>query len=285
MKSLLLAVTYHTCYTSALIVPGVLTKQQQRSRRLFSQSHHRSDRIRVYIEDTDAFNVVFYANYFRYLEYALLQLSESTGPMLLYLDEARFKVPARLGDELEVTTITNDEHGYLHTISRLSDQAVVLTAKTRSTNLSEKEMLLKEANLVENSTIYFNDIDARTGSISLDACLRWFERARSNLIGGPDELASLLEAAQIAVVVCRVDGLSYHPASSTSVTTIQTSTRVNVKSKFVIFEQQVAIPDMDTLIAHATVTCLCSDVNTGKPVGVPGDLKDRLLYHHHETTT
>ena len=71
--------------------------------------------VRVYYEDTDAQGVVYYANYFRFLERARTEWLRSLGvDMVRLMDEerrifvvaevhARFLAPARLSDELVVT--------------------------------------------------------------------------------------------------------------------------------------------------------------------------------------
>ncbi|MGI9238563.1 MAG: tol-pal system-associated acyl-CoA thioesterase [Woeseiaceae bacterium] len=71
--------------------------------------------VRVYYEDTDAQGVVYYANYFRFLERARTEWLRSLGvDMVRLMDEerrifvvaevqARFLAPARLSDELIVT--------------------------------------------------------------------------------------------------------------------------------------------------------------------------------------
>ena len=76
--------------------------------------------VRVYYEDTDAQGVVYYANYFRFLERARTEWLRSLGVDMVALMEqdrrifvvaevqARFLAPARLSDELTVTArLTN----------------------------------------------------------------------------------------------------------------------------------------------------------------------------------
>lgn len=71
--------------------------------------------VRVYYEDTDAQGVVYYANYFRFMERARTEWLEAMGVdhvtmmnednRILVVTEAnaRFLIPARLGDSLIVT--------------------------------------------------------------------------------------------------------------------------------------------------------------------------------------
>ena len=72
-------------------------------------------KVRVYYEDTDAQGVVYYANYFRFMERARTEwleelgidhigLLENENRILVVTDaHAKFLVPARLGDTLIVT--------------------------------------------------------------------------------------------------------------------------------------------------------------------------------------
>jgi tol-pal system-associated acyl-CoA thioesterase len=72
-------------------------------------------RVRVYYEDTDAQGVVYYANYFRFMERARTEWLEAMGVdhitmmneenRILVVSEAhaKFLIPARLGDTLIVT--------------------------------------------------------------------------------------------------------------------------------------------------------------------------------------
>ena len=76
--------------------------------------------IRVYYEDTDAQGVVFYANYFNFMERARTEWIRSLGMeqddllendrrMFVVVDlKARFIKPARFNDELLVTARLND---------------------------------------------------------------------------------------------------------------------------------------------------------------------------------
>ena len=71
--------------------------------------------VRVYWEDTDAGGVVFYANYLKFFERARTEwlralgvgqqaLRDSTGAIFIVTDTSvRYRAPARLDDELQVT--------------------------------------------------------------------------------------------------------------------------------------------------------------------------------------
>jgi acyl-CoA thioester hydrolase len=71
--------------------------------------------VRVYYEDTDAQGVVYYANYFRFMERARTEWLRSLGVDMVRLQDeerrifvvaevqAKFHAPARLSDDLVVT--------------------------------------------------------------------------------------------------------------------------------------------------------------------------------------
>ena len=70
--------------------------------------------LRVYIEDTDAGGIVFYANYLKYMERARTELLRSVGfdknyvfgEALMFVVrslDVRYRLPARLDDELIAT--------------------------------------------------------------------------------------------------------------------------------------------------------------------------------------
>jgi acyl-CoA thioester hydrolase len=76
--------------------------------------------IRVYYEDTDAQGVVYYANYFRFMERARTEWLRSLGVDMVRLQDedrrifvvaevnVKFHAPARLSDELVVTAGLRD---------------------------------------------------------------------------------------------------------------------------------------------------------------------------------
>ena len=76
--------------------------------------------VRVYYEDTDAQGVVYYANYFRFMERARTEWLRSLGVDMVRLQEedrrifvvaevnVKFHAPARLSDELVVTAGLKD---------------------------------------------------------------------------------------------------------------------------------------------------------------------------------
>lgn len=91
-------------------------------------------RVRVYYEDTDAQGVVYYANYFRYMERARTEWLRSLG-----VDQARL-----LNDERRMFVVTESNASFLAP-ARFNDEVVVtarLAALTRATFDIEQNIYL-----------------------------------------------------------------------------------------------------------------------------------------------
>ena len=91
-------------------------------------------RVRVYYEDTDAQGVVYYANYFRYMERARTEWLRSLG-----VDQAQL-----LNDERRMFVVTESNAGFLAP-ARFNDEVVVtarLAALTRATFDIEQNIYL-----------------------------------------------------------------------------------------------------------------------------------------------
>ncbi len=105
-------------------------------------------RVRVYWEDTDGEGVVFYANYFRFLERARTEwlrqkgivqsrMQQDIGAVLVVKNlQADFIQAARLDDELDVTVTMLGRGGASMTlgqdINRVSDGAPVLKSTLKA---------------------------------------------------------------------------------------------------------------------------------------------------------
>ncbi|MDO5697154.1 MAG: YbgC/FadM family acyl-CoA thioesterase [Dermatophilus congolensis] len=89
-------------------VPSVAAQPEE------SQIEHRVP-FKVYYEDTDALGIVYYANYFKFLERGRAEYLESGGRsvadwnaagylFVVHAVSAKFKKPAALGDIIEIVT-------------------------------------------------------------------------------------------------------------------------------------------------------------------------------------
>ena len=77
----------------------------------------------VFIESTDCFQVVFYANYFKWFEYGL-------GAPLTAADGVKYRTPATLGDALVVETTPLADGGCEQVIAKADGTPLILAART-----------------------------------------------------------------------------------------------------------------------------------------------------------
>lgn len=112
--------------------------------------------VRVYYEDTDAQGVVYYANYFRFLERARTEWLRSLGVDMVRLMEedrrifvvaevqARFLLAARLSEELIVTAkldkLTRVSFDIEQNIHRRGDGKMLLQARVKAAYLDADTM-------------------------------------------------------------------------------------------------------------------------------------------------
>jgi acyl-CoA thioester hydrolase len=102
--------------------------------------------IRVYYEDTDCGNVVYYANYLKYMERSRTEYLRERGVdlasyhsngFLFTVTEAhvQYKSPARYNDFLDVTStvteITNASILFTTTIKRVGEESVLVKGEVR----------------------------------------------------------------------------------------------------------------------------------------------------------
>jgi tol-pal system-associated acyl-CoA thioesterase len=104
-------------------------------------------RVRVYYEDTDCMGVVYHANYLHFFERARTELLGAVGPSVrewtergyifpIYNVNVTFRAPARLGDDLKVTTTARQSSPFRITfeqkIERASDGKLLVDATVQA---------------------------------------------------------------------------------------------------------------------------------------------------------
>ena len=303
--------------------------------------------VRVFIEDTDCFGVVYYANYLRYFERAAAsmvgteaagaQLEEGLAFGLTSAHGLKIAAPARLGDacvvrstalgidgasQLAVRATLVREHDGLQLCScdDLRLGFVRLATGAAGTSAASEELLRNAArewggeteSWAADSSPAAGPSDAaeppaRGGSPSLSAALladeapplrlqfdeagvgggltlhaacRYFERHRTECIGGPSALAEL-QRSGVNVVVVRTNGLRLLPAAAGLRVGAPLDARCRVgvrgrRSTQVSFEQWLVCEASGQAVARADVTCVCLDAATGRIAPAPADLVARL---------
>ena len=110
---------------------------------------------------------------------------------------------------------------------------------------------------------------------SMHDVLRWFERSRSDFLGGPKGLQRVLELG-VLVVVSRIDDLDYDceaAAGNQRGWEVRTSLEVG-RSKLTFDERLWALPDVP--VACARVTCVCVDAKAGRMIRAPKELLELI---------
>ena len=134
--------------------------------------------VKVYIESTDCFKVTFYANYFKWLEYGL-------GKRLRAVDGMAYRRPAVLGDQLTVHTTPFEDGSSNHAQTIERDGVQLMTV--RRTSDEEVTRARRRPDLRQGAIEYAAHVPprrsrGRDGGLSLDSCLRAFERSRSTFL-------------------------------------------------------------------------------------------------------
>jgi len=217
----------------------------------------------VYIEDTDAFQVVFYGNYVKFFERQIQErmyeisgdewhLSSVGLPTILHIENFQYKVAARLGELLRLTSTVVDikdnavtEHMRLEVLGdpKLPKSPVVCNEATvtwgyqsistgeiiplpdmvekwgavvkQVGNLDfEAPVTKKRRSSIESyrlemdfGRLKLEDIDA-SGFIAPASVMRYFERVRSRMIGGPKTLRRLAEE-NTSIFVTKISDLRF----------------------------------------------------------------------------
>lgn len=206
----------------------------------------RSPTFRVYIEDTDAYGVMYNSNYVRAYERALLQyapLARNTSDdstfgnmkwVLSSIHNQRFRSSPALGEEYvirghliereysgqffetwELELLTENESGPV-----VHNSAIVTVTTALNYHQLERTAVVEAINLLKNGkvyerryTTYHDEYDyhhhpyspVHSYYIPLRKAMNFFERSRSDFLGGPQSLRSMQVDDDLIWVVTGVD--------------------------------------------------------------------------------
>lgn len=259
--------------------------------------------MQVFIEDTDAYGVVYNTNYVRAYERALHWFGESSpvaSELLrkqdwstVKVEKQRFKKSHALGGDFVVTgtrkshsptlevwelEMANQESGTIY-------NSAVITIGTELPSpppLNYDEAL---SPMASNFLLYRDEFDINLhGRLPLRNVMNPFERSRSNSLGGPDALRKLQEEDGLIIVVTSVDeaalihndAVRCRPGSTVTVTTV-----FQVKRRGMIRCLHTMWADDDSGVPHrvaqAVVVLMILDAATRKPTSaIPDWLKEKL---------
>ncbi|KAK3236786.1 hypothetical protein CYMTET_53092 [Cymbomonas tetramitiformis] len=207
----------------------------------------------VYIEDTDSYQVVYYANYFKFCTRAIqdalgqaliasLLRNKGLALHILTIDSGKYAAAAVLGDALtvqsRVLSVTETSITWQQDIVSTSTQRLFVSAQVATSFLDDQgraaantECFMEDAALPRPTkeardpehpcpkakpgtpsvrtrcTVYADEVSP-SGVLSEHAVLRYFERNRTDLIGGASGLNELQQMG-IIVVVARFNNFNF----------------------------------------------------------------------------
>ena len=247
----------------------------------------------VYIEHTDAMGIMLNSQFPRYAERSLQSFDSSRR--LGSAKVMKYSAPGKLGDDLLWSVSPGKVDGYKVRCARNAGEEVLFTAWVQDTALGPRQQLnLNQADGFQFNSefnVYRDELHSEKDSLTLSTLTTFnlFERARSDILGGPSALRGLMEKGlkggdvtnenrKVNVVVARVKGygLNEHDLEtpdSALIRVIKVFTDVdNLGAGLLDFHQAVAFQTRRNsayhLLARATVTCLCTDAETNSPADI-----------------
>ena len=263
----------------------------------FSTNEYYRVPFQVYIEDTDAYGVLYNANYVKYYARAFETILGNEC-VISKIDEQKFKGSPVLGENVLVQAEQIDE------TDSTSKWTVVLTSDdedsiynmaqvtlSRSASFDCDEKLDIDGSWIEqiDSFRLFQDEiemrflnDKQTSFLSFFTVMKLFERSRSNFIGGPDNLKRLKEEEGLLCVVTSVDngalqGNALDDYKSGTDLSLNVQNNFHVKRKKMIDCYQTLLSlDQTSIIAQAKISILAIDSESRRPKAIPKWLMDKF---------
>mmetsp|Transcript_12479 Transcript_12479/g.39499 ORF Transcript_12479/g.39499 Transcript_12479/m.39499 type:complete len:396 (+) Transcript_12479:946-2133(+) len=279
---------------------------------------HRHD-LHIYIEDTDCFQVVYNANYFKFFqrslqaawgvgELARLQRDEGITMRVVGVNRGKWASPAGLGDVITVETEVVACDGRTIRLNQAvlpqgSDKAHVsaelevafvdrgggMVEVPKSLGISAPEggataerdatapLVSGGATIMETPVTVFADECGPDGRACEVAILRWFERNRTDILGGPSGLKGLQDQGVLAVVALggnmRFRPDLAPPAGAEAV--VRSSVQFKRRNTTVVFRQEAWCEG--ELVAVADITVMSIDSTAMKPVPCPEETVARMV--------
>lgn len=223
----------------------------------------------VFIEDTDAYGVVYNGNYLKFYERALQWFrskemsdrvaSDNTVPLknndnivnddwvLARLDKQKFKASPGLGDSYVISG-TRLEASAVHEVwkmemSQPKNIADDIVYNTSIITIARDPTVLPIPTRFDDAVgesigndamnrfvVHRDELEGLSGVLPLRSVLNYFERPRSNFFGGPSALRELQEEHNIIVVVTKIDQGSLLPCANQ----MRLGDEVEVQNRFVL---------------------------------------------------
>lgn len=250
---------------------------------------------KVYIEDTDAYGVLYNANYLKYFDRAIssMFLKNSEQPIISEIHKQRFRSSPVLGENVIIKV---EEIGG-ENIASWSRWNAVLTSEDGETVFNSAQLTLQFSDtltiseeliqnisadsIISNDTFKIHrdeiDFDGKTSFVPLRSVMNFFERSRSNFLGGPNVLRKMQEVDGVIWVVTSVDQTCLFPKSCR----IYPGDDLVVRTSF-CFKRKSVLECCQTLlvnderVAQSTITIWCLDNVTRRPKAAPQWCLDKV---------
>jgi acyl-CoA thioesterase FadM len=264
--------------------------------------------MKVFIEDTDAYGIMYNVNYLRSYDRALYLSVEAQSKIeddswsIVSLGHQKFLASPALGADFiiqgrskqhESSTLriwdlqmTSPDGATVFNIA--TDLKIAIPKETNTDNMFSLRLTepfeVKEAatkTSLDEFVIHRDEIDAHwTGHLPLRNVLNLFERSRSNLLGGPDNLQRLKENDGILVVVTSVSDCSLIDEN----VSVHAGQQVIVETASVIKRKGMIVECFQTLksacgsrLAQGKITLvMISDARRRPTSKLPAWLKEKL---------
>ena len=269
----------------------------------------------VYIEHTDAYGVVFYANYFATLANAAEALGTADGGAadgdaakamgrgrVLAIDECKYARPAVLGDEIAVrsevmevvSTSGSERRAVVRQIARNAndEETVYLSADVTYvdrddaseafTSVETPEWTPEERFATTPVRVYRGEASWGEDELSHVDVLRFFERGRTDAIGGARALQHLKETHGVVVVVSRLNArfaermLVRRRPNAIPECEVRSCVEFKSRGIQIVFHQALYDVDGVTCVARASIACTCLNSKTMRPMKCPSALAEQF---------
>jgi len=231
----------------------------------------------VYIESTDAFGMMFYATMPVLVERSL-QVEQGSDALLQSFKLMKLKSPARLGDVLELSSTGN---GKVECVTQNSDVIFTATKALLASVVLNQEAETEEVVGQHTSAFaLFPDEVGAGGLVSTRTIFNLFERGRTDVLGGPSQLAAA-QSSNNHVYVARISNYNrrHNQQGSGGLLRPRSAQVVSqtepVGNSIVEFTQFCVVDGV--LLASAKITCCSVDAKTGLPAPFGQILRDKLF--------
>jgi acyl-CoA thioesterase FadM len=257
-----------------------------------SKTSFTSPIIKVYIEDTDAYGVMYNANYLRSYERALATSTcilddHDDDWSVVHLKQQKFKSSASLGGHYVIKGYQHEENQNTWDLIMAcpSSENIIYNTATLTVgsgsigwNLSRNQtetpygggaaaiMLNGSFNNTHYDTLHRDEFDPHNANhLPLRSVLNLCERARSNVIGGPNALRKLQEEDNILVVVTAIKDCFSVKHHSYPRQAVQVITEIIPKRRLACDCRHVLLDNEGNVMAKAVVTLMSLNATTKRP--------------------